>query len=123
MPTSQYATFEVAGQLFGVEVEAVQEVLSFSEYTAVPLASPRSEEHTSELQSPCNFVCRLLLEKKKSAFPRHQDNHLHAQLGNSERVPRALCKPTETGDLLGGAQNRSPSNQLGAMQPRKKARL
>src|SRR2546426_3345001 len=26
----------------------------------------RSEEHTSELQSPCNLVCRLLLEKKKS---------------------------------------------------------
>src|SRR5256885_16173034 len=27
----------------------------------------RSEEHTSELQSPCNLVCRLLLEKKQSA--------------------------------------------------------
>src|SRR5256885_16251136 len=27
----------------------------------------RSEEHTSELQSPCNLVCRLLLEKKKIA--------------------------------------------------------
>src|SRR5256885_7620724 len=27
----------------------------------------RSEEHTSELQSPCNLVCRLLLEKKKNA--------------------------------------------------------
>src|SRR5256885_11248488 len=27
--------------------------------------APRSEEHTSELQSPCNLVCRLLLEKKK----------------------------------------------------------
>src|SRR2546426_1917830 len=27
--------------------------------------SRRSEEHTSELQSPCNLVCRLLLEKKK----------------------------------------------------------
>src|SRR5256885_4886478 len=26
--------------------------------------TPRSEEHTSELQSPCNLVCRLLLEKK-----------------------------------------------------------
>src|SRR5688500_19913921 len=26
---------------------------------------PRSEEHTSELQSPCNLVCRLLLENKK----------------------------------------------------------
>src|SRR5256885_8761809 len=29
------------------------------------VAGPRSEEHTSELQSPCNLVCRLLLEKKK----------------------------------------------------------
>src|SRR5256885_6022242 len=28
----------------------------------------RSEEHTSELQSPCNLVCRLLLEKKKKLF-------------------------------------------------------
>src|SRR5256885_3796006 len=44
----------------------------------VPLASMRngrqkgrvgrSEEHTSELQSPCNLVCRLLLEKKKSSI-------------------------------------------------------
>src|SRR5256885_8461689 len=30
------------------------------------LKSARSEEHTSELQSPCNLVCRLLLEKKKT---------------------------------------------------------
>src|SRR5256885_12112010 len=29
----------------------------------------RSEEHTSELQSPCNLVCRLLLEKKKKHTP------------------------------------------------------
>src|SRR5256885_7141446 len=29
----------------------------------IPLAVTRSEEHTSELQSPCNLVCRLLLEK------------------------------------------------------------
>src|SRR5256885_10926980 len=29
-------------------------------------AGHRSEEHTSELQSPCNLVCRLLLEKKKT---------------------------------------------------------
>src|SRR5256885_5844909 len=28
----------------------------------------RSEEHTSELQSPCNLVCRLLLEKKKTPY-------------------------------------------------------
>src|SRR2546426_4913798 len=31
----------------------------------------RSEEHTSELQSPCNLVCRLLLEKKKKAQAPH----------------------------------------------------
>src|SRR2546426_3787867 len=30
-----------------------------------PERAKRSEEHTSELQSPCNLVCRLLLEKKK----------------------------------------------------------
>src|SRR2546426_7343422 len=30
------------------------------------LEGTRSEEHTSELQSPCNLVCRLLLEKKKN---------------------------------------------------------
>src|SRR5256885_3441718 len=32
-------------------------------------SSTRSEEHTSELQSPCNLVCRLLLEKKKTNTP------------------------------------------------------
>src|SRR5256885_2736020 len=41
---------------------------------AVPLPPPRSEEHTSELQSPCNLVCRLLLEKKKKK--RCTDVHL-----------------------------------------------
>src|SRR5256885_9447419 len=35
-------------------------------YTAIFMRTARrSEEHTSELQSPCNLVCRLLLEKKK----------------------------------------------------------
>src|SRR5256885_13038664 len=36
----------------------------------------RSEEHTSELQSPCNLVCRLLLEKKKTkTWPAYAANH------------------------------------------------
>src|SRR5256885_11046935 len=54
--------------------------LSFSRYTVPALAVLfvtlgcgaigflRSEEHTSELQSPCNLVCRLLLEKKKTTL-------------------------------------------------------
>src|SRR2546426_8406886 len=33
--------------------------------TSTRRTTTRSEEHTSELQSPCNLVCRLLLEKKK----------------------------------------------------------
>src|SRR5256885_11896333 len=39
------------------------------------LAAPlRSEEHTSELQSPCNLVCRLLLEKKKNKLDKFMQN-------------------------------------------------
>src|SRR5256885_16282705 len=36
-------------------------------FSVQPDQPPRSEEHTSELQSPCNLVCRLLLEKKKKS--------------------------------------------------------
>src|SRR3989454_2563530 len=39
----------------------------------------RSEEHTSELQSPCNLVCRLLLEKKKTTLA-HEKPHAHAPI-------------------------------------------
>src|SRR2546426_8875851 len=35
----------------------------------------RSEEHTSELQSPCNLVCRLLLEKKKKKTSHQRQSH------------------------------------------------
>src|SRR5256885_8531991 len=38
--------------------------------TAQIRSEQRSEEHTSELQSPCNLVCRLLLEKKKNNLRR-----------------------------------------------------
>src|SRR2546426_8775581 len=41
-------------------------------YHARVSATFRSEEHTSELQSPCNLVCRLLLEKKKKNIHRHR---------------------------------------------------
>src|SRR5256885_11801460 len=45
----------------GQSVEVYQEGF---ERKAPPPKPERSEEHTSELQSPCNLVCRLLLEKK-----------------------------------------------------------
>src|SRR5256885_7173816 len=39
---------------------------------ALAVETRRSEEHTSELQSPCNLVCRLLLEKKKRTTNRQR---------------------------------------------------
>src|SRR2546426_6601078 len=42
-------------------------------WTGAGRSTGRSEEHTSELQSPCNLVCRLLLEKKKKTKNCTQD--------------------------------------------------
>src|SRR5256885_5060637 len=42
-----------------------REYINMTPQVEAALAKSRSEEHTSELQSPCNLVCRLLLEKKK----------------------------------------------------------
>src|SRR5256885_3483906 len=50
------------------------------------LKNDRSEEHTSELQSPCNLVCRLLLEKKNK---RHR---IHYR-GRETHAP-VLARPT-----------------------------
>src|SRR5688572_31658036 len=48
--------------------------------------APRSEEHTSELQSQSNLVCRLLLEKKKKKTPRY----------NTKKEKQAITKKNET---------------------------
>src|SRR2546426_1618186 len=60
LPQAQAAGGRV---LDGVEVDDL--VTQFAPVDVVQ----RSEEHTSELQSPCNLVCRLLLEKKKNIPP------------------------------------------------------
>src|SRR2546426_7053735 len=46
----------------------------------------RSEEHTSELQSPCNLVCRLLLEKKKQQHLVRRRAHQHREAGPHQRL-------------------------------------
>src|SRR2546426_5837550 len=51
----------------------------------------RSEEHTSELQSPCNLVCRLLLEKKKTPRPPSAPVALQ-----QKSFRRALLAPTSS---------------------------
>src|SRR5256885_11684461 len=52
-----------------------QPVMRDAQLTLLWIGFDRSEEHTSELQSPCNLVCRLLLEKKQT--PPHTP-HYHA---------------------------------------------
>src|SRR5256885_3923414 len=51
-----------------VSVNAVDNAVEQLTQPGVAVRVVRSEEHTSELQSPCNLVCRLLLEKKKDAW-------------------------------------------------------
>src|SRR3989475_8694193 len=53
----------------------------------------RSEEHTSELQSQSNLVCRLLLEKKKK--PQFQRLPLHKNQTSYIFVPDALVRPVQ----------------------------
>src|SRR2546426_2636093 len=63
--------------------------------TSAATLSTRSEEHTSELQSPCNLVCRLLLEKKKKTT-------IFAPMARSDH------KQTAPGDTLGREHLREP---------------
>src|SRR5256885_11775459 len=54
-------------------------------------ARERSEEHTSELQSPCNLVCRLLLEKKKN---KSLDKHDYPREGPQQHPDSLVDAPT-----------------------------
>src|SRR2546430_7522095 len=54
-----------------------------------PKTRTRSEEHTSELQSQSNLVCRLLLEKKKLSFRRL----LHGRIRTRRRMHSPCCFP------------------------------
>src|SRR2546426_6943754 len=58
----------------------------FVKQLQIAIHCDRSEEHTSELQSPCNLVCRLLLEKKKKT---HEDERRDA----IERRPSRVSRP------------------------------
>src|SRR2546426_8377791 len=58
----QARAYELLGFAYSATDSQVKAVDAFKQTI---LLDPRSEEHTSELQSPCNLVCRLLLDKKK----------------------------------------------------------
>src|SRR5256885_10481217 len=71
-PLKRYVDLPEMGELVARQVHNILRALvEVDEVAARRVAADdddvdhRSEEHTSELQSPCNLVCRLLLEKKK----------------------------------------------------------
>src|SRR2546426_3978174 len=66
-PNPEQALSDGAQTLFPDQfAQLMREIRVIAEVIGRRVAEPaRSEEHTSELQSPCNLVCRLLLEKKK----------------------------------------------------------
>src|SRR5256885_12227619 len=70
--TTLFRSQDVANRRSGMHVLARQSVhaqIGFVAHHQTFVGVERSEEHTSELQSPCNLVCRLLLEKKKNHTP------------------------------------------------------
>src|SRR5256885_4011202 len=67
----------VAAEMRAGEEEKINLVKCSASGSSVRI-STRSEEHTSELQSPCNLVCRLLLEKKKILLE-HADERHHSR--------------------------------------------
>src|SRR5688572_31571402 len=72
--TTLFRSDKVAGVRVGSEnhlVLAAQNPCDLASHAAQDLSIRRSEEHTSELQSQSNLVCRLLLEKKKK-----KQNHI-----------------------------------------------
>src|SRR5256885_5682041 len=58
-------------------------------------ATGRSEEHTSELQSPCNLVCRLLLEKKYTSRQYTADSNPQCHLGHRLNSRSATSHPIQ----------------------------
>src|SRR2546426_1257664 len=60
--------FRSAAIIRGSDAKLADEAVIFSAHWDHLGIGVRSEEHTSELQSPCNLVCRLLLEKKKKKW-------------------------------------------------------
>src|SRR5256885_12912425 len=80
-PSCPMGATSVAAPTIGVKSPGTDSsFLSFA--ISVPTGQGRSEEHTSELQSPCNLVCRLLLEKKK----KNHDNSTSTQITLTDTV-------------------------------------
>src|SRR2546426_3492795 len=96
------ASISSARYFVSLEVQTKMLMASGCEVTVTSLrtagpawaATERSEEHTSELQSPCNLVCRLLLEKKNNNHGRADE--LKSALEPTDYKPASpACRPSQ----------------------------
>src|SRR5947208_6816032 len=78
--------FEVSGKTKYADGRDCPTVVCFPQKLTVGQSLPRSEEHTSELQSPDHLVCRLLLEKKKTK------DRLEGCVNDANHMPGPLSK-------------------------------
>src|SRR5256885_7180639 len=84
------------------EMPALAEAIRIGREANLPVEIFRSEEHTSELQSPCNLVCRLLLEKNNiPELVAHMSkiNRYHTELF-SQYLAKLRATPDGDGSLL-----------------------
>src|SRR2546430_8515772 len=90
-----YTTLFRSGIMLYVEILGSRSPkFSYNQWTYDTLSGvTRSEEHTSELQSQSNLVCRLLLEKKKKPDRRHNTARVRCHPHTSQRVA-ADVQPT-----------------------------
>src|SRR2546430_13016223 len=84
--TTLFRSGEVAGGVEGIlKVFGIRVGPRLRTFWKISLTNRRSEEHTSELQSQSNLVCRLLLEKKKKKLDRIIRSHTsYASLYNTQ---------------------------------------
>src|SRR2546426_8835919 len=83
----------------GVALNQPQAIGQLANPTVFRVSKYRSEEHTSELQSPCNLVCRLLLEKKNNLIMLHVATRWSCPLKSP--LGDALIASSSTSMILG----------------------
>src|SRR5438034_8569436 len=84
--------------LFRSNLREARALRRFNQFDLLPTVDAtasyanRSEEHTSELQSHSDLVCRLLLEKKKNKKQYETNNTKNTETSNRERADKTECR-------------------------------
>src|ERR1039457_4116179 len=100
--------------LFRSVISGYDDLLGQPDCWAGGMSCIRSEEHTSELQSPCNLVCRLLLEKKEltDGPRRHRDTRLAAPVRTTDTGGRSASPTRRASCTRSSPRSASPGRLM-----------